>query len=86
VLGTYKGPHDLRVSVATDYNETFTQVHDFDATALYASSAYGVASPYGADRVYGGAWKVYNFRRAARPGEGDSDSRAHRRYAGVGVQ
>lgn len=62
VLGTYKGPHDLRVSVATDYNETFTQVHDFDATAEFAASAYGVASPYGSGGVYGGAWKVYNFR------------------------
>jgi hypothetical protein len=27
---------------------SFTQVKDFDAGALYASSAYGVASPYGA--------------------------------------
>ncbi len=58
VLGTYRGPHKLRISVAYDFNPAIVQ------TALItpvAPAAYGVDTPYGAGTPYGGEFPIYQW-------------------------
>jgi len=60
-LGTYKSPHLLRVSVATDYRPGFSAPYDLDVDANYVLDPYG-AGVYGLD-VYGGAADTLYQRR-----------------------
>lgn len=66
VLGEYRSAHNLRVSVAFDFDSTPQQVTDIPAASLLGQAAYGGVSPYGAG-VYGGEFPLYQFRiRPAR--------------------
>lgn len=61
VLGEYRSGHNLRVSVAFDFDPTPHQVVDISAAALLAQPAYGQGSPYGTG-VFGGQFPLYQFR------------------------
>jgi hypothetical protein len=60
VLGTYHGPHRLRVGLATDYSDSDQQSATFDPETLIGGPLYGVPTPYGTG-VFGGTWKPYQF-------------------------
>lgn len=58
ILGAWKSPHKLKVSVCNDFNDAVTQEVIIDPQAY---SAYGDTSPYGED-VYGGGFQLYQWR------------------------
>lgn len=62
LLGTYKSPHKLSLSIAYDFN-SYPQQSTVITPDNYAQN-YGVSSPYGNDEVYGGnvtleQWRVF---------------------------
>lgn len=58
ILGAWKSPHKLKVSVCNDFNDAVTQEMIIDPQAY---SAYGDTSPYG-ENVYGGGFQLYQWR------------------------
>ena len=62
VIGDYKSPHKLAVSVAYDYQQQYLNTYTFDPAAVLDFSKYGDTSPYGAG-IYGTVIdNVYQFR------------------------
>ncbi len=62
ILGEYKSPHKLKVSIAYDYSESYSQVAYFDPEEVLEINTYGSQSPYGkAGTVYGGKNSSYRF-------------------------
>lgn len=58
ILGAWKSPHNLRVQVCNDFDDTIMQ----DVTVTPETpSTYGGASPYGAG-PYGGTFQLYQWR------------------------
>lgn len=62
VLGDYKSPHKLAVSVAYDYQDNFLNTYIFDPNAVLDFSNYGDTSPYGAGSYGTITDNVYQFR------------------------
>jgi len=63
-LGDYLSEHQLRVQVAYDYNDYFSEQHLFNATNLLGSEYYGQSgTTYGSESPYGGvSTSAYQFR------------------------
>jgi hypothetical protein len=60
ILGTYKGPHQLVVNVAYDFNDSYTQ-----STIIAASqnvSNWGSDPYWGSGQFWGGQYQIYEFR------------------------
>lgn len=54
LLGDFKSSHKLRIRVAYNFNEAFTQELLIDTADFITSTTYGSVSPYGAESPYGG--------------------------------
>lgn len=62
LLGTYKGPHKLVVSLAYDYVEVFTGFTNIETDQVLGAGTYGSTGPYGIGTgFYGGTGQVYQF-------------------------
>lgn len=62
ILGDYKGSHKLKVSIAYDFNDFYTEETLIDVASIISPTAYGAVSPYGAEASYGGDGTLYQFR------------------------
>ncbi len=65
LLGDYRSPHLLRVSVAYDFNPNATQVSVVNAATLLTDPIYGDPGAFGnppAQSPYGGNYPLYQFR------------------------
>ncbi len=60
ILGTYGSPHSLEVSVAYDYQDTYSESAIIDANDEV--STWGSDATWGASEVWGGEYKPYEFR------------------------
>ncbi len=60
ILGTYKGPHTLNVSVAYDYNDNYTQFTTINPSANV--STWGSDQYWGQNPYWGGQYQIYEFR------------------------
>lgn len=61
LLGDWKSPHTLRISVAYDYNDTPTEVVDVEAEA-FDPGFWGDGDTWGSDEVWGGRYPLYQIR------------------------
>lgn len=61
ILGDYQSPHQLKVSIAYDFNPTPTQVVLIDATAI-DPGFWGDGATWGSDPVWGGGFPSYQYR------------------------
>lgn len=64
ILGNFKSPHKLRVRVAYDFNEAYTQEVVIDTADFTDNTRYGEYSPYGEPSTvpYGGDGNVHQLR------------------------
>lgn len=62
ILGDYKSKHRLKVKVGYDFNKVFTQEVILNPFSIINPVAYGDSSPYGAEEVYGGRYRKYQWR------------------------
>jgi hypothetical protein len=62
LLGEYKSPHRLRISIAENFNGSAFQNLYINAGDDLETEAYGDDSTYGSMDYYGGAFPSYNFR------------------------
>jgi len=64
LLGEYRSPHKLRVRIAYDFNEAFTQEVIIDTQDFTDDTRYGQNSPYGNPETttYGGDGNVHQMR------------------------
>ncbi len=64
LLGEYKSPHKLRIRIAYDFNEAFTQEVIIDTQDFTDDTRYGQNSPYGnpTTTTYGGDGNVHQMR------------------------
>ena len=61
LLGDWKSPHTLRISIAYDFNPTPTQVVDVTAEQ-YDPGYWGDGTSWGSDPVWGDFYPLYQFR------------------------
>lgn len=62
VLGEYKSPHRLKVSIAYDFSDAYNQIAYIDPDDLLPITRYGEESPYGkAGTKFGGPNAAYRF-------------------------
>lgn len=61
ILGTYKGPHKLRVQFAFDFNDAWVEETYIEVTNLMNNTVYGDGALYGDSGVYGGPASLYQF-------------------------
>lgn len=62
VMGEYKSPHKLRVSVGYDFNTEYEQVAIVDVNDVYIISTWGEEGPWGVEPpVWGGEFPFYGF-------------------------
>lgn len=64
ILGTYKSKHKLRVRIAYNFKEAFTEEVIIDTADFTDDTAYGEDSPYGdpSTKAYGGSGNVWQAR------------------------
>lgn len=64
LLGNFKSPHKIRVRIAYDFNEAFTQEVIIDTADFNDNTRYGNYSPYGnpEEIAYGGDGNVHQMR------------------------
>jgi hypothetical protein len=63
ILGTYKSPHTLQVSIANNFNPGDTQVVYANATALFGGgNVFGDGNVYGANGILGGPAPTEQWR------------------------
>lgn len=61
LLGAFKSAHKLKIKIAYDYVEAYTEEAIIDVSDFTDSSTYGSNSPYGSDATYG-AKNQYQLR------------------------
>lgn len=61
LLGDFKSTHKLRIKVAYDYAEAYTQEVIVDPSTFTNATPYGNYSPYGSESVYSGNGNVYQI-------------------------
>lgn len=61
ILGDFKSTHLLKVSLAYDFKEAYTQTVTVDPSQFIDATPYGGTSPYGTG-VYGGNGNLYQIR------------------------
>ena len=59
ILGAWKSPHNLLVSVAVNFNDNIVQQATITPTT---PTAFGGSSPYGSEAVFGGTFQLYQWR------------------------
>ena len=64
LLGNFHSPHKIRIRIAYDFNEAFTQEVIIDTADFNDNTRYGGYSPYGdpATAAYGGDGNVHQMR------------------------
>ena len=62
LLSEFKSKHKLRIRIAYDFNEAFTQEVVIDTDDFASETAYGNESPYGNGSPYGGTGNVHQIR------------------------
>jgi len=62
LLGEFKSDHKLRIKVAYDYKDVYTQEATVDSTDFIDSTAFGGYSPYGSESTYGTTGNLYQIR------------------------
>ena len=60
ILGSYKGPHTLNVSVAYDFNDSYSQFTV--VTPSSDVSTWGSDTNWGSGPLWGGTYQLYEFR------------------------
>jgi hypothetical protein len=60
LIGEYKSPHKLRVSIGYDFADTYTNIAYIDPNELAPVNTYGSESPYGTG-YFGGRNPIYPF-------------------------
>lgn len=61
ILGDFKSSHLLKISIAYDFKEAYTQSVTVDPSQFIDATPYGGTSPYGTG-VYGGDGNLYQIR------------------------
>ena len=61
LLGTWKSPHKLRITVYYDYNDDAFDTYDIDAEP-FDPGFWGDGDTWGSDDVWGGNYPTYQFR------------------------
>ena len=61
VVGEFRGPHQLQISVAYDFNENVADQYICDAASVFASNTWGSSATWGSDGVWGGEYSPYQF-------------------------
>lgn len=61
ILGEYKSPHKIKVSVGYDFSEAYTDAEVFDPTEELEITSFGEESPYGSGVLYGGPNIAYRY-------------------------
>jgi hypothetical protein len=62
LLGEYKGPHKITISIAYDFNPEPVQVVTVDAEDLLGTPLYGADEAFGSGSPFGGEHPTYCFR------------------------
>lgn len=62
ILGEFKSPHKLKVSVAYDFKDSVAQEVIIDTADFIDSLAYGEYSPYGEEELYGSDGNLMQIR------------------------
>ncbi len=71
IIGQYKGPHQLKVDIGYNFNETFTKFALINATSVAGSKTWGSDVVWGASSLWGGGnygfagssgWQPYIFQ------------------------
>jgi hypothetical protein len=62
ILGEYKSPHKIKLKLAYNYLDAFTQESLIDTSDFTATTVYGGDSPYGSGSPYGGTGNQYQMR------------------------
>lgn len=62
LLGTYKGPHTLNVSIGYNFDESFTQIGAINTTLTAGSNLWGSDPTWGKSTPWGGAWNPYIYQ------------------------
>ena len=62
LLGNFKGPHTLDISVGYNFNPAFTQTASIDATAQAGSNVWGYDPNWGSSTPWGAAYQIYEFQ------------------------
>jgi hypothetical protein len=62
LLGEYKGPHKITISIAYDFNPEPAQVVTVDAEDLLGTPLYGADEAFGSGSPFGGEHPTYCFR------------------------
>lgn len=62
ILGTYKGPHQLNVSIGYDFNPAFNFSTTINATSLAGSNVWGSDGYWGNSTPWGGLAQPYQFQ------------------------
>ena len=62
LLGEFKSTHKLKIKVAYDYKEVYTQEVLIDVADFIDSTTYGNYTPYGSETSYGGDGNLYQLR------------------------
>jgi len=62
LLGEYISAHKLKVQIAYDFKDVYTQETVVEAPQMLSPSIYGESSTYGSESPYGGEWQLYQWR------------------------
>jgi hypothetical protein len=62
IVGEYKSPHVLKVSIAYDYDSNPTQIVNISPTSTTTPGVWGSDSTWGSSSVWGGGYPAYTWR------------------------
>ena len=62
LLGTYKSPHNLNVSIGYNFNNTFTQAGVINTSQTAGSNVWGADGYYGNSTPWGGQYQPYIYQ------------------------
>lgn len=62
LLGNYRGPHQLNISVGYNFDSAFTQTATIDATSLAGTNVWGSDGYWGESTPWGGIYQIYEFQ------------------------
>jgi len=62
LLGSFRGPHTLNVSIAYDFNPVFDGYTAIDATSVAGANQWGSTGTWGSNPVWGATFLPYQFQ------------------------
>ncbi len=62
LLGEFKGPHSLEVSVGYDFNPAFSDTAVINATSVSGGNLWGGTTTWGSSAQWGGVFQPYQFQ------------------------